>query len=70
MIELDDDEKAVRPPAASAHVDLAVEDHKPPVYKAEAPRFGSVQISSEGEKAVVVNDDDWTSKRKDDEDQL
>lgn len=45
MIKLDDEETAVRSPAAPADIGLSVEDHETLLYGAGAPRRGSVSSS-------------------------
>lgn len=46
MIELNDEENVLRPPAKFAEVGVCLQDHQPIVYRAEAPRLCFVDRSS------------------------
>lgn len=46
MIELDEKENAIRPPAAPADVGRSLENHQPLVYRAQALQLGSAHSFS------------------------
>lgn len=46
VTELDNEGEAVRPPASSAKIRPCMEDHRPILYRAKAPRLSSVDDSS------------------------